>query len=454
MRVEFLDIFIECKMKDTTLQIKKLIESDELQNLKLLRKKMDELEWSNYENQEMTLSESMIVLESMISVLDLIIKKDIFEQLVGYWDRRQILNLLNSVKEYLIYLKNWSDYRTYFIQHIQSLFTFLSKYNFEIQVDWYPDYQKKIQEVKDLKLKYQWLIKVLNKAEELRNNLIKYSEIWEEKKEKISLYLEEVTNLKNSISSIKQDIDTRYEEVRVLNNNIVKYESDIEIKKEDINDFFKEIASFKEEMSSWLDNIENYLENSERKTNEIISRNEKLQEEIYSILGKAIGTNLYSSFKEKAKNLLIQMRWRLLLLISSIVFFTYSGWYVLETLIPFFQNWSLESVSMTFLIRLSLLFPAIYLVYFSASEFKNTVKLKEEYDFKSSVAVVLHHFKDLVEKSKEEKDKDFLINSITKIFGSPTELAFGKQKFNDDFFKKTKEITGSVAEIAGKLVNK
>jgi len=109
---------------------------------------------------------------------------------------------------------------------------------------------------------------------------------------------------------------------------------------------------------------------------------------------------------------------------------------------------------MTFLIRLSLLFPAIYLVYFSASEFKNTVKLKEEYDFKSSVAVVLHHFKDLVEKSKEEKDKDFLINSITKIFGSPTELAFGKQKFDDDIFKKTKEITGSVAEIAGKLVNK
>lgn len=116
---------------------------------------MDELEWLNYENQEMTLSESMIVLESMISVLGLIIKKDIFEQLVGYSDRRQILNLLTSVKEYLIYLKDWSDYRTYFIQDIQSLFTFLSKYNFEIQVDWYPDYQKKIQEVKDLKLRYQ-----------------------------------------------------------------------------------------------------------------------------------------------------------------------------------------------------------------------------------------------------------------------------------------------------------
>ena len=79
MRVEFLDVFIEYKMKDTTLQIKNLIESDELQNIKLLRKKMDELEWLNYENQEMTLSESMIVLESMISVLGLIIKKDIFK---------------------------------------------------------------------------------------------------------------------------------------------------------------------------------------------------------------------------------------------------------------------------------------------------------------------------------------------------------------------------------------
>jgi len=87
-----------------------------------------------------------------------------------------------------------------------------------------------------------------------------------------------------------------------------------------------------------LDNIENYLEDSERKTNEIISRNDKLQEEIYSILGKAIGTNLYSSFKEKAESLLTQMWLWLLLLISSIVFFTYSGWYVLETLIPFFQN--------------------------------------------------------------------------------------------------------------------
>lgn len=146
----------------------------------------------------------------------------------------------------------------------------------------------------------------------------------------------------------------------------------------------------------------------------------------------------------------------LVLLALSIWFLTNSGQHILDELKPLLENGKLKDLSLTFYLRLTLIFPAIYAVYFSTSEFRNTNKLKEEYDFKSSVAVALHHFTKLVNDSKEDKEgtQRFLMDSIAEIFKSPTDRAFGKTASENDITKKAKDIVSDLASITGDLTSK
>lgn len=126
------------------------------------------------------------------------------------------------------------------------------------------------------------------------------------------------------------------------------------------------------------------------------------------------------------------MRWQslawLLLLIGSIVFISIIGKDVIKILGELLNNGQNNNVGLSFYLKSTLIFPAIYTIYFSAAQFKNTNKLLEEYEFKSAVAVVLHYFKDQVEKAKDDDNtQDFLIRSIEKIFESPTDKVFGRK---------------------------
>lgn len=118
----------------------------------------------------------------------------------------------------------------------------------------------------------------------------------------------------------------------------------------------------------------------------------------------------------------------LLLLIVSIVFISVTGKDVIEILGELLKNGENNNIGLSFYLKSTLIFPAIYAIYFSAAQFKNTNKLLEEYEFKSAVAVVLHYFKDQVEKAKEnDNTQDFLIRSIETIFESPTDKVFGRK---------------------------
>ena len=133
---------------------------------------------------------------------------------------------------------------------------------------------------------------------------------------------------------------------------------------------------------------------------------------------------------------------------------TDSGHYVFKELSPLFQNGKLEDIKLTFYLRLTLIFPAVYAVYFSASEFKNASKLKEEYDFKSSVAVALYHFKELVKNEQKGKTQKFLIESTKSIFESPTEKVFGKKLNEKDLNAKAKSIVFDTADVIGNIASK
>jgi len=453
-------------MKSTTQQILSFIQSDDFAKLSTLREKVISYGWGNSDYQEMNFDEAVSELEILNNLLETSIndKNNLFENVFSFQERNSILSILKNLNSYITNIKNGSNQINNFIQDIQQLRSQTNKSYLDGKIKGYPRYEEKLKQVSYLKQKYEKLIQDLDKSEELKKQSDDILSSISEKDKQAGEFLDSVSESKIKVESSEKDINSRHENIKTLNSNIVQYEAETKQNKESILSFFKQTNDYETKIKNGLESINETIKNSDtemkksiNKNNEdttnIISENQKLQKTIYDILGKAIGTNLYKSFSEKSKWMLLQSIFWFVLLCLSIWFLADSGKYIFESLKPFFETGQIKDLTLTFYLRLTLIFPAIYAVYFSASEFKNTSKLKEEYDFKSSVSVTLEHFRDLVEKSTDIKDKQFLINSIEKIFESPTEKVFGKKVNEKDLNSKAKDIVSNIVDITGNMTN-
>jgi len=76
--------------------------------------------------------------------------------------------------------------------------------------------------------------------------------------------------------------------------------------------------------------------------------------------------------------------------------------------------------------------PLIYAIVFCSTQYTRERKLEEEYAFKSNISISLIPYQELVEKlvakgkpEDNEKFTTFIIDSINKVFTSPTSRIFG-----------------------------
>lgn len=454
-------------MKSTTQQILNLIQSDNFVNLSTLKEKVVSYGWDNPEYQEMSFDESIAELESINNLIENSIKSknNIFENVFVYQERNNILSVLQSLNSNISNIKDNHNQLHDFILHVQELKAINNRSFLENKINGYPNYQLKLKEVNYLKLKYGGLILALDKAEKLKKEYDNILSSLSEKDQVAINYLDSITKLANNVESLQKDINSRHENIKTLNSNIVQYHAEANQNKQSILTFFGKIDEYENKIKSGLDTLNEDIKTANLKmdkvinknnndTANIISENNKLQQNIYDILGKAIGTNLYKTFSQKSNWMLGQSVFWLVALIISILFLADSGKYIFESLKPAFEKGEIKDLTLTFYFRLTLMLPSIYAVYFAASEFRNSSKIKEEYDFKSSIAVTLEHFRDLVEKAEKDVDKQFLINSIKKIFESPTEKVFEKKMNQKELNSRAKDIVSDVAEITGNIANK
>lgn len=456
-------------MKSTTQQILSFIESDNFRNLSTLREKVVSYGWGNPEYQEMNFEESISELEIISNLLENSIndKNLFFENIFTFQERNSILSIFQNLNSYITNTKNDSNQINNFIQYIQQLKSQINRSYLDIKIKGYPSYEEKLKQVSYLKQKYEKLIQDLDKAEGLKKQSDDILSSISKKDEQTEKHLNSVSESKIKIESSEKDINSRHEAIKILNSNIVQYEAETKQNKESILAFFKKTDEYETKIKSGLENIDKTIKDSDTEmkkaieennvdTTNIISENQKLQKTIYDILGKAIGTNLYKSFNEKSKWMLWQSIFWLIIFIVSLVllsFIGFSAFSEIKNLINSNNN-NITSLGLLFFMRLTLIFPTLYGVYVASNQFKNTVNLREEYEFKSSVAVALHHFKEIVEKSEKEQDKQFLIDSIKSIFESPTEKVFGKKTSEKDLNSKAKDIVSDVADITGKFFPK
>lgn len=453
-------------MKNTAQQVFDLIQSDNFSKISELREKVISFGWENPEYQEMTFDEACWILSEIINILSDAFHKNIFEKIVSFWERSQIFSFFQNINTYIQNTKNWNNQITNFIQQIQGLEQIIKTSGLNFNITGYPTYQEKLKQIGYLKQKYEDLISKLESGNELfekSQNLLKGAQ---KSQSEISEILTNTKTIEQSINSIKTSIDQTQSDITQSNKTVINYEAETKQTTEAIKSFFTEIESNDKKMKDGLQNLastitasatemEKKIQENNTETQKILAENNTLQKSIKDILGPAIGTNLYKSFSEKAKWMLWQSIFWLFILFASIWFLSDTGKYIFGSLKPFFESGKITDLTLTFYLRLTLIFPAIYAVYFSAWEFRNTNKLKEEYDFKSSVAVALHYFKDLVSSSNsEEGTQKFLIDTIQDIFKSPTDRAFWKTMNEKEISNKAKAFVSDVASITGDIANK
>jgi hypothetical protein len=80
-------------------------------------------------------------------------------------------------------------------------------------------------------------------------------------------------------------------------------------------------------------------------------------------------------------------------------------------------------------------------------------RLEEEYAFKSNISISLNPYQELVSKLVDEKNKDelakytaFIIDSISKVYTSPTEKVFDPEVKTPPLSDKAFESLGKILE--------
>ena len=448
-------------MQNTTEQINEIINSEELSSLDSFLVKIEWFWWDSYTTREMSMKESISVLNHYVELLKSYLpkKQELFEQIINYDIRSSILNALNNLKNYIPKIKNWTDYKNNFIQDVQILQWIFERYMLEEKNDWYPNYKKKQEEITYLIRRYKSLQGILDNFEQQYNEVSgSISEINNSNSDSKNK-LEEINTIKDKINDTKSEIDSVRSKIEELRDNAIRSESDITSMKETINDFFNEIEENREKMSQSIknvndmsdkfkENIEENLKKNEENTQNIINKNEELQKKIFDLMWKATWSKLYASFNERSNSLYNQKKFWWKILIIWVMLATWLSVWIIYSLWDFFSTWDILDIKNYFWlwIRFLMLFPLFYAIYFAANQFNTNNKLEEEYEFKSSLSVTLPFFKDLLEDTKEE-DKEFIIESIWKIFSSPTESVFWSKITKKNVYEIIKKEVKDYSEI-------
>lgn len=156
----------------------------------------------------------------------------------------------------------------------------------------------------------------------------------------------------------------------------------------------------------------------------LVTKLEELEGTIRESIERATGYGLFHSFQTRQLAIAKEkVFWARALLVAVIVSLIASGAFI----------WSLHYVkeyNAAFYLKLSISIPLIYAIAFCNVQYSRERRLEEEYAFKSNISISLDPYqrlvRELVKDDKEEfaKYTAFVIDSIDKVFTSPTKVIF------------------------------
>jgi len=324
----------------------------------------------------------------------------------------------------------------------------------DLRIRRFPGYQKRLNQLKDLIQQIKNNETNLHRAKSIYEEILKISKEIEKSKQS----LEEIQRIESTgkglLESIQEQLDEtggKIKKVQEKTENFLKeietYLSEAKNSNEEISrikgqikNFFDDIESYKEEIENMKKKIKTSIEEYENKTIEIIKENENLQKSIQELLKKAIAGSLFESF-EKRKETLQEPLKKWLIALGVLIFgaMGIAGWIYLDL-----KNTNPNTLLL--ILKISMLAPIIYAIYFVAKRYTQERQLTEEYAFKSTVSLSMNAFNDLLKKYQDdgisEKQLELMVNTIDNLFKSPTDKVFKK-----DSTKEEKELIENFIDI-------
>jgi hypothetical protein len=168
----------------------------------------------------------------------------------------------------------------------------------------------------------------------------------------------------------------------------------------------------------------------ERKTSEIIGRNEQLHDQIKEHLQRAVGVSLFHAFDTRRRGLSGgKWFWAVGMLVSVAGGALLSWW--LATSI------GTGGVQPAFFVKLSAVIPVAFAIAFSAKQYSTERRTEEEYAFKSAVSVSLEPYRDLLHRMRSqglEQEASFVEKLLSEVFDNPVKRIYPAKTVEADLW--------------------
>jgi hypothetical protein len=248
------------------------------------------------------------------------------------------------------------------------------------------------------------------------------------------------------------------------NNRFIEMEEDYESKfSSQLKELGKNAAATEGELR---ESVQTKLTEITEKSNTLIVTNEKehkrlvaeldlLENRIRESIERATGYTLFHSFQRRQLDLAKSKKfWGIALACAVGVSFLASGIFIYS--LRFIQVYNAA-----FYLKLSISLPLIYAIAFCSVQYSRERRLEEEYAFKSSISISLEPYQKLVEQlidkeKPEERAKytQFIIESVNRVFTSPTGTVFDDLGKDRNSAEKIIKAVGDVIDPLAKALKR
>lgn len=419
----------------------------------LIFKKCEEFKFDP-DKGDISLNESFINLNQARAILLDAIEKSKLAQL-PLSIQKAVLSILERIQSHQVNILGGVDDIINLVNAIESLYTTIWTNGFHNLSTELLGYTTKMNQLKDQELRANALNKELEKGLELRDQLSKLFETITKASEEIKTYEEKAKGTlesisENSASSLKSTQEASAHLATISNNdqavtqlltNSKTSNSEIISLESKVREFFTAIETYRSEILTIKDTATSTVTKHNSDTDNLVTRLSGLEDQIKDQITRATGYSLFQSFQIRQGQLHDSKKYWLYGIFSII------GASIIVTLY-IAQNTVIVG-DVAFYLKLSVSLPLLFALIFCATQYNRERRLEEEYAFKSNISISLEPYKDLVEKLvgsdplEKAKFTAFIIDSITKVFTSPTKRIFDKEKSDmkpEDLLKQTSEL--------------
>lgn len=238
----------------------------------------------------------------------------------------------------------------------------------------------------------------------------------ESKKKQMDEALASTQTSKQNIDTLYTNIQTAEKNIKTINANIESINKIVIEKHDSIIKSFDDTKAKKAEIDTIKNSVKTLLDTIKDQT-----------DRVEDLLQKASAGRLFNTFNIRKKEFTDGARFWGFMVAISVIGLMY---------IAFILTKNFTALSPSFWFKLSISFPLIYWLLFSAREFTKSKRLEEEYAFKSAISLSLEAYRDLIKNESSLATHvhvvPFITDAVSKIFSSPSQTISKYPNKDDD----------------------